>query len=369
MGRSVRKIINTLFVGLTHMKHLNLISITLLATSIACSSGEGQFQGGTSTKTIKTGQDAIPESTSTATPSDAVAEKPESPEVPAAAEAAAGANPVEETTAIAAEDQVVEKAIELTLKVKLPSNDIREGGKSLQALAVLSRPSDSAILWSLESSAPAGTDIGSIDAKGLYKSPASVAAKLEVKIVATLANDQTITDKQPLIVNPEEVIFVGCTKGNIQFPITADVFTLANGTSKLPDFSKMTKSDTVCLDKFDIPLQAWDLGFPGAPQLQEWFALSSKAKIILPTAGEYVFKTYSDDGSIVYIDGKEIVNNDGTHSATSKESGALTLSKGKHDILLNWYQGPRVHIALQLYWKVPGSSSFVIVPASAFSAN
>ncbi|RYZ50242.1 MAG: hypothetical protein EOP07_23245, partial [Proteobacteria bacterium] len=299
----------------------------------------------------------------------AVAAKPESPEASAPAEAAAGANPVEESVAIAAEDQVVEKAIELTLKVRLPSNDIREGGKKLQALAVLSKPSDSVILWSLESSAPAGTNIGSIDAKGLYTSPANITAKLDIKIVATLANDQTITDKQPLIVNPEEVIFVGCTKGNIQFPITADVFSLASGTAKLPDFSKMTKSDTVCLDKFDIPLQSWELGFPGAPELQEWFALSSKAKIILPSAGVYVFKTYSDDGSIVYIDSAKVVDNDGTHSATSKESLPATYTQGKHDIKLDWYQGPRTHIALQLFWKVPGSDKFVIVPSTAFSAN
>jgi hypothetical protein len=351
------------------MKHLTLISITLLATSIACSSGEGQFQADTSTKAMKTGQDAIPEATDTGSPGDAVAAKPESPVVPSSPEAAAGANPAPESVVVVAEDQVVEKAIELTLKVRLPSNDIREGGKKLQALAVLSKPTDSAILWSLESAAPAGTDIGSIDAKGLYTSPANISAKLEIKIVATLANDQTIFDKAALIVNPEEVIFVGCVKGNIQFPITADVFSLPKETSRLPDFSKMTKSDTVCLDKFDIPLQAWDLGFPGSSQLVEWFALSSRAKIILPATGDYVFRTYSDDGSIVYIDSKEIVNNDGTHGAISKDSGVQRLTQGKHDILLNWYQGPRVHIALQLYWKVPGSDKFVIVPSTAFSAN
>lgn len=343
------------------MKHLSIISITLLAGTLACSNADGPaFQGRTQIKTTEKAQDALPE----AAPA---AEAPAGDALPAPLEkleSPAAASP--EVVAIAAEDQVLQKAVELTLEIKLPSAEIREGKKPIQALALLSRAVDSEILWTLEG--PAGKNLGSIDAKGLYTSPASVTSKMTVTIAGTLANDQTVFGKKSLDIIQMEQLFVGCMKGNVVFPITSVVYKLAAGTPKLPNFATLTQSDTVCLDKFDIPLQGWEAGFPGAPALQEWFALHSSAKISIPTAGIYSFQTLSDDGSILYIDSKEVVNNDGQHSATVR-TGDVTLTAGKHALLLDWYQGPRVHIALQLKWKVPGSTEYVIVPTSAFSAN
>ena len=345
------------------MKHLSIISTALLAGTLACSNADAPaFQGGTQIKTTEKAQNALPEG-------HPVAEAPAADALPLPGPLEKPGLPVaasSEVVAIAAKDQVVLKATELTLEVKLPSAEVREGKKPIQALAILSRTVDSAILWTLEG--PAGKDLGSVDATGLYISPASITSKMTVTIVATLANDQTVFGKKSLDIIQNEQLFVGCKKGNVVFPITSDVYTLAAGTLQLPNFATLTKSDTVCLDKFDIPLQSWEAGFPGAPALQEWFALHSSAKISIPTAGIYSFQTLSDDGSILYIDSNEVVNNDGQHSATVR-TGDVNLTAGKHALLLDWYQGPRVHIALQLKWKVPGSSEYVIVPASAFSAN
>ncbi len=224
------------------------------------------------------------------------------------------------------------------------------------------------ILWTLEG--PAEIDLGTIDSSGKYLSPAKADKELAVSIVATLESDRSITAKKAIKVIPAEQLFVGCKKGNVTFPISADVFTLPAGTSKLPDFSKMTRDDIVCLDKYDIPLQSWEVGFPGSPALQEWFALHSKAKLNIAKAGDYEFRIYSDDGAILYINGNLIINNDGTHSAITKDADRpLNLTASKHDIVVDYYQGPRTHVALQLYWKVPGTTEFVIVPATAFSAD
>ena len=43
------------------------------------------------------------------------------------------------------------------------------------------------------------------------------------------------------------------------------------------------------------------------------FALQFSGFIQIDTAGKYTFATQSDDGSKLYIDGKEVVNNDGNH--------------------------------------------------------
>jgi len=162
-------------------------------------------------------------------------------------------------------------------------------------------------------------------------------------------------------------IFTGCATGSSSLPIVADVYSLPEGSSKLPDFKAIgPKIDTVCLSQYNIENQAWDLGFPGASQLVEWFALNTRAKLIVPTNGSYQFRMGSDDGSILYIDSAVIIDNNGNHSFQSKE-GTVTLTAGSHALAVDWYQGPRFNLGLQLFWKLPGTTEFVLVPTSAFA--
>ncbi|MEH6681983.1 MAG: PA14 domain-containing protein [Sediminicola sp.] len=67
------------------------------------------------------------------------------------------------------------------------------------------------------------------------------------------------------------------------------------------------------------------------------FALRYKGYIQISTAGSYTFFTSSDDGSKLYIDGTEIVNNDGDHG-TQERSGTTTLSTGLHQITVLFYE-------------------------------
>ena len=55
------------------------------------------------------------------------------------------------------------------------------------------------------------------------------------------------------------------------------------------------------------------------------------------TDGFYTFYSNSDDGSLIYIDGKLIVNNDGRHGAR-EASGRIGLQAGKHRISVGYFQ-------------------------------
>lgn len=330
------------------MRHLKFLSIGLMTTMMACSGAEESvaFKGDVVNKVT---QNAEPENVESVPSADQipVAETP-APEAPV---------PEDEPTILQVEQQIL---------VELSENNVRSGAKNVQAKAILAVPSESKIIWSVEGDA--SLDLGQIDENGKYTSPAKAAEAFTISIVATLASDPNIVGKKPLQVIPAELLFMGCKKGNQSFPISADVFTLPVNTKKLPDFSTMTKSDVVCFDKFDIAPQSWTTGFVNATSLNEWFGLHAKAKIIIPASGLYEFRALTDDGSILYIDGDVVINHDGLHSPSSKD-GSVELSLGKHDFVLDYYQGPRPDVALQLFWKVPGSSKFVIVPASAFSEN
>ena len=68
------------------------------------------------------------------------------------------------------------------------------------------------------------------------------------------------------------------------------------------------------------------------------FAVRYTGFIPITTNGTYTFFTSSDDGSKLFIDGVEIVNNDGSHGAQER-SGSVTLEVGIHPISVLFYQG------------------------------
>lgn len=67
------------------------------------------------------------------------------------------------------------------------------------------------------------------------------------------------------------------------------------------------------------------------------FSVQWSGFIHVEHAGPYTFWVTSDDSSRLYVDGKLVVQNDGMHAAQT-QSGALELTAGPHDILLQYRQ-------------------------------
>ncbi len=59
--------------------------------------------------------------------------------------------------------------------------------------------------------------------------------------------------------------------------------------------------------------------------------------ITIDQAGTYTFYTESDDGSKLYLNGEEVVDNDGLHAAEEK-SGKVYLSEGQHRIQVSFFE-------------------------------
>jgi hypothetical protein len=97
---------------------------------------------------------------------------------------------------------------------------------------------------------------------------------------------------------------------------------------RLPDFSGLTPKSSGSVDKFVLPDVVRDANF----------ALKYKGYIKIPEDGLYTFYTTSDDGTVILIDGKLVVNNDGQH-AMQEESGNIMLNTGYHKIELLFFQG------------------------------
>ncbi len=121
------------------------------------------------------------------------------------------------------------------------------------------------------------------------------------------------------------------------------------GVSNLPDDLDQMKPDKEGISRgLDI----------SAGQRNENVIIRFNGFLPITTAGKYSFRLGSDDGSRLYIDGKRIINNDGTHPTEFKE-GSLNLSRGLHEIQVDWFEAGGDE-ELSLVWLGPGIKSGAI---------
>lgn len=251
------------------------------------------------------------------------------------------------------------------LEVALESPEVKYGGNKVKATAKLKDGTlNPPVTWTV--TAPAGKAAGSIDANGIYTSPGSGSEKYAVTITATLVADATVKASAPLNLLPDDTVFARCTRATTVFPIVAEVYELPVDTQSLPgDWSLHNHVTTVCMDQYNVPSRNFSEGFPDVPQLFEWFGLKTKTTLLVTKAGLHTFHLNSDDGSKLWINGQLIIDNDGLHAPTAKQ-GSATLAVGEYTLTLDYFQGPRFDIALELLWKRPGDATFAVVPKTSF---
>ncbi|MEZ4702209.1 MAG: PA14 domain-containing protein [Rhodothermales bacterium] len=95
----------------------------------------------------------------------------------------------------------------------------------------------------------------------------------------------------------------------------------------LPDFSPLTPAAAGEVATFSID---------GLSQGKREYALVFEGLIEAPRDGVYTFATTSDDGSKLYIHGREVVDNDGWHGERTRE-GQVALQAGLHPIRVEYF--------------------------------
>ncbi len=120
-------------------------------------------------------------------------------------------------------------------------------------------------------------------------------------------------------------------------PITWKGMTLTPGLSykyyegtwpKLPDFGKIKQAGSGVAPGFSLAGRKRD----------DNFGMAFTGYIQIAKEGTYTFFTTSDDGSRLFIDGKQVVDNDGVHGMAEK-SGEVKLTAGMHAIRVIYAQG------------------------------
>lgn len=96
------------------------------------------------------------------------------------------------------------------------------------------------------------------------------------------------------------------------------------------------------------------------------FAIRYTGYIQIATAGSYTFFTTSDDGSKLFIDGTQIVNNDGDHGAQERQ-GTVSLTSGLHEIQILFYENGGGQV-LEVRYQGP-SIAKQLLPFSILSSD
>ena len=126
----------------------------------------------------------------------------------------------------------------------------------------------------------------------------------------------------------------------------------AGNYSVVPDFSTISPVKTGNTNNFDISVAS----------RTDNFAINFTGYINIPSDGQYTFYLSSDDGTLLYIDGIQVVNNDGTH-AFIQQSNGIGLKAGLHSISVGYFNATGDK-GLQVSYSGPGIAK-QLIPSSA----
>lgn len=104
----------------------------------------------------------------------------------------------------------------------------------------------------------------------------------------------------------------------------------------------------------------------GVRDRDDGFAFKFIAKVAAPEDGYYTFYTSSDDGSELYVDGIQVVDNDGLHGMQWRE-GVRYLTAGLHDIVVTMFEngggeGLEVEVAGPGIPRIPIPNEVLFLP-------
>jgi len=159
------------------------------------------------------------------------------------------------------------------------------------------------------------------------------------------------------------------TKNTGLINLKGKIYYISDAVYELPaDMEEQKPEGIIYSTKLDVPVRNFTEGFPGVTDRFEYFGIVYTGVFEITEPGQYKFWLISDDGSRLWIDNQEIINNDGVHGEQSVE-GDTTLNKGLHQIKIWYFQGPATEIALQLFVKRPSAEEEEIFDLTKFNKS
>ncbi len=111
----------------------------------------------------------------------------------------------------------------------------------------------------------------------------------------------------------------------------------------------------------------WGNGSPDPSIPNDDYQVRWTGSIHAETSGVYNFRSYTDDGVRLYIDGAPVLDHWYDQNATSRY-GSIYLTAGMYECVMEYYENGGDAVA-QLYWTPPGGSEALMQPAISSSSR
>ena len=186
---------------------------------------------------------------------------------------------------------------------------VPDGGK----VSILVDTGDAEIFYTLDGSQPTCESTR-------YEGPFTIDQPCTVRAVAYKNGNYGMTASNFLYAALPE------GKAAVQYKLWRNVYDVV-----LPDFSRLGKPAAQgyisAFSLEDVPFEA----------NEDDFAIIFSSKMDVKEAGTYKFELSSDDGAKLFIDGKCVVDNDGSHTLQTKY-GTVRLEPALHDIRIEYFE-------------------------------
>ncbi len=141
--------------------------------------------------------------------------------------------------------------------------------------------------------------------------------------------------------------------------LVCEVFDVVDAIEDFPSIAADKKATVRRIDK-TVDVESTDDVWPGT-QLSEHFYVRWTGVLKIEKDGKYKLYTESDDGSRLWIDGKQVVDNGGLHGMEEKE-GEVELKAGEHEIKIDLFENEG-GTGCKVSWSAEGVDK-QILPAS-----
>ncbi len=185
------------------------------------------------------------------------------------------------------------------------------------------------------------------------------AATIEAAITAHAAFTGTAADATSLAAYLRET---GGDEGAAPTPATTGAGLLGSY------YAGTALAGTPLVQRIEAVNFSWGNAAPAIGVPADQFSVRWSGTITIPTTGSYRFRTVSDDGVRLWVNGTQRINNWTDHGTTTDTSAAFSLTAGKRSITLEYYEKTGGAV-MQLQWLKPGTTTYVAVPASALNTN
>lgn len=133
-------------------------------------------------------------------------------------------------------------------------------------------------------------------------------------------------------------------------------------------FANMTLTGTPT-QRIDGPVDFdWGTGTPGVAGIgANNFSVRWQGFVTPPVTGNYTFRTRSDDGVRLYVNGALVIDNWTDHGPTNNDSAPIALTAGqRYAVVMEYYENGGGAVA-QLSWSGPATSGFQFIPRAQLS--